>query len=119
MSRTMEYKDYTGSMELSEADGAFYGKVIGICALASYEGESARALVKDFHDAVDDYLASCVAEEIEPERAYKGSFNGRISPNLHKEAARIAAERGISLNKFIEKAVKNEILIETEPKYHT
>ena len=52
----MEYKGYVGSVEFSEADGLFYGKVQGIRSLISYEGTDAKSLVTDFHDAIDDYL---------------------------------------------------------------
>ena len=66
MNNTMEYKGYVGSVEFSEEDGLFYGKVMGIRALISYEGSTAAELVNDFHGAVDDYLALC--EEKPPNR---------------------------------------------------
>ena len=62
MSSVMKYKDYIGSVEFSEEDQLFYGKVLGIHSLISYEGESAKELIQDFHDAVDDYLELCVKE---------------------------------------------------------
>ena len=73
MSNTMEYKNYIGSVAFSEADGVFFGNVMGIRALISYEGTTAKELVKDFHDAVDDYLALCEEAGTEPERAYRQS----------------------------------------------
>ncbi len=57
MSNIMNYKGYTGSVEFSEADGVFYGKVMNVCALISYEGKTEKELADDFHVAVDDYLA--------------------------------------------------------------
>ena len=48
MNNTMEYKGYVGSVEFSEADGVFFGKVQGIRSLISYEGESAEELVRDW-----------------------------------------------------------------------
>lgn len=65
MSSTMEYKGYVGSVEFSEEDGIFFGKVMGLRALLSYEGSTASELVADFHRAVDDYLALCAAEGVE------------------------------------------------------
>ena len=59
MKNTMEYKGYVGSVEFSEEDGIFFGKVMGIRSLISYEGTDARSLVEDFHGAVDDYLQLC------------------------------------------------------------
>lgn len=41
----------------------------------------------------------------EPEKAYKGTFNIRISPELHKNAAIYAAEHKISLNSVVETAL--------------
>lgn len=67
MNNTMEYKGYVGSVEFSEEDGIFYGKVMGIRALVSYEGTTAKELVDDFHTAVDDYLALCEDKGVKPE----------------------------------------------------
>lgn len=106
MSHTMEYKGYVGSVEFSEEDSLFYGKVMGIRALLSYEGNNARELIDDFHAVVDEYLLLCAAEGKEPEKAYKGSFNVRISPELHKQAAIYSTTHGVSLNSFIESAIR-------------
>ena len=59
MNNTMEYKGYVGSVEFSEQDAVFFGKVMGIRSLISYEGTTATKLINDFHSAVDDYLALC------------------------------------------------------------
>ena len=110
MNNTMEYKGYVGSVEFSEEDALFFGKVLGIQALISYEGENAHDLVEDFHSAVDDYLELCAAEGVEPEKAYKGSFNVRISPELHKKAAIAAMAKQISLNRFVEESIVRAVL---------
>ena len=107
MSNTMEYKNYVGSVEFSESDGVFFGKVMGIRAMLSYEGTNAKELVEDFHGAVDDYLMLCEAEGKEPERAYKGSFNVRVSPELHKQAVIYASSHQMSLNSLVEAALRN------------
>ncbi|MBQ3687297.1 MAG: type II toxin-antitoxin system HicB family antitoxin, partial [Treponema sp.] len=59
--------------------------------------------------AVDDYLSLCEQEGKEPEKAYKGSFNIRISPNLHKKLAIYTMEHGMSLNSFIERSIEHSI----------
>lgn len=109
MSNTMEYKGYIGSVEFSEADCIFFGKVMGIRALLSYEGSTAAELVADFHDAVDDYLAVCEAEGQEPEKTFKGSFNVRISPELHKKLVICATAKQMSLNSYVEQALANSV----------
>lgn len=109
MNNTMEYKGYVGSVEFSEEDGLFYGKVMSIRALLSYEGTTAAELVCDFHNAVDDYLTLCEETHKEPERAYKGSFNVRISPELHKQAVIFAAAHNMSLNSFVENSIQQAV----------
>ena len=106
MKNMIEYRGYTGSVEFTEEDGVFFGKVQGIRSVISYEGETAQELLNDFHGAVDDYLSFCAAEGKEPEKPYKGSFNIRISPELHRQLAMNAAEQQLSLNSYIEKALQ-------------
>ena len=79
---------------------------MGIRSLISYEGESARELLADFHGAVDDYLESCKAEGKEPEVAFKGSFNIRLSPELHKRIYIYAAAHQMSMNRYIEEILE-------------
>ena len=109
MKNTMEYKGYVGSVEFSEEDALFYGKVLGIRALISYEGTNAAELVADFHGAVDDYLELCAQSGTEPEKAYKGSFNVRISPELHKQAVIAAMSHNMSLNSFVETSIQQAL----------
>ena len=59
---TIQYKGYVGSVEFSEEDRIFYGKVMGVRSLTSYEGENEKELLNDFHAAVDDYLKTRVEE---------------------------------------------------------
>ena len=109
MNNTMEYKGYVGSIEFSPEDELFFGKVLGIRALVSYEGTDAKELIGDFHNAVDDYLAMCEEEGIQPEKAYKGGFNVRISPELHKQAVIAAISKHMSLNSFVESAISQAV----------
>ncbi len=111
MKNHIEYKGYVGSVEFSQEDELFYGKVQGIRALISYEGTNATELLKDFHVAVDDYLELCKEEGKEPEKAYKGSFNVRFSPELHKRLAIYAMEHDVTLNSVVEKSVEKHLAI--------
>ena len=106
MNNTIQYKGYVGSVEFSEDDGIFFGKVMGIRSLISYEGENAHDLIENFHGAVDDYLETCKAEGKEPEVAFKGSFNIRLSPELHKRIFIYAASHQMSMNRYIEETLE-------------
>ncbi len=106
MSDVLRYKDYCGSVEYSSADSCLYGKVLGINDLISYEGQTVEDLRHDFEGAIDDYLDTCSAIGKQPEKEYKGTFNVRISPELHKRASIEAVREKESLNWIIGKAVE-------------
>ena len=105
----LKYKDFCGSVEFSAADECFFGKIIGTADLVTFEGETVDDLKKAFAEAVEDYIILCKEAGKEPQKSYKGSFNIRISPELHREAAVIANKEGISLNAFVEKAIYDEV----------
>ena len=109
MKNTLEYKGYVGSIEFSEEDELFYGRVLGIRGLISYEGTDGKMLLADFRGAIDDYLIACATEGIEPEKPYKGSFNVRISSEKHKAAAVCAMSNHMSLNSFVDQAITHEL----------
>jgi predicted HicB family RNase H-like nuclease len=110
MNNTIEYKGYWGSIEFSEEDGKFFGRVLGIRSLLSYEGTNARELLDDFHGTIDDYLALCKEDGTKPEVPYKGSFNVRFkNKENHRRAAIYAINHNQSLNSFVEEAVEEKL----------
>lgn len=109
MTNGLNYKDYVGSVQFSAEDEVFYGRILGISDRITFEGDSVASLQKDFHDAVDDYIATCEEIGKEPQKPYKGSFNVRIRPELHRNAAMFAASHNQTLNAFVEKAIENTL----------
>ena len=105
MNDILKYKDYLASVHFSMDDEAFYGKVLGIDDLINFEGGSVKELKKAFHEAIDDYISTCARLGKAPNKTYKGTFNVRVSSELHKEAAAFAAVNSISLNDFVKSAI--------------
>lgn len=105
MKNTITYKNYVGSVEFSEEDMCFCGKLLGITPLIMYEGKTAEELVNDFHNAVDEYCELCEREGKNPEIPYKGNTNVRLKPSTHKRAAIYAYNHETTLNNVIEESV--------------
>ncbi len=102
----LKYKGYQGSVEFSPADNCFFGKVLGLKGtLISYEGTSVDDIRRDFEEAVDYYLESCKERGIAPAQPYSGKFMVRISSDLHRDIASMAAEAGTTLNDFVQKTL--------------
>jgi predicted HicB family RNase H-like nuclease len=105
MNDILQFKGYYAEIHFSADDEVFFGKLLGISDLVSFEGASVSELKKAFHEAVEDYLETCTELGKEPEKTYKGSFNVRISPELHRKAANYASIRKLTLNELVKQAI--------------
>ena len=74
--------------------------------LVNFESKDVSKIEQEFHGAVDDYLEFCEEIGKTPDKEYKGTFNVRITPELHKKLALKAYENGESLNATVEKAIQ-------------
>ncbi len=106
MNNILEYKNYYTKVEYSAEDNVLYGKIEGIVDLVTYESENIASVEKEFHSAVDDYLQFCKETKKQPDKVYKGSFNVRIAPDLHKAIAILASKNQESLNQTVESAIE-------------
>ncbi len=107
--KILNYKGYHGSIEVSVDDDLIYGKVLYVRDLISYDASSVAGIKAAFEEAVDRYLAFCAEVGDSPEKPFSGSFNVRIDQSLHREAVIAADREGISLNQFVENAVRSAV----------
>jgi len=109
MSDVLEYKGYHAKIEYDSEDKILRGKIEGINDFVDFESEDPRGIEKEFQAAVDDYLRFCEEVGKTPDKEYKGSFNIRIAPELHKKLSIIALRNGDTLNASVEKAIKEYV----------
>lgn len=99
----LEYKGYHTKVEYIASENILYGKIEGISDLVTFEAADLNSVEKEFHEAVDDYLAFCEDIGQAPEKEYKGLFNVRIKPELHRKLSLEADKEDITMNALIEK----------------
>lgn len=109
MKNIIQYKGFTGSVHFSDEDAAFFGKIEGINDLVTFEGSNVAGLKKAFQEAVEDYFEICKVKNKPLHKSYKGSFNVRLSPELHQKAIQKALSKGISLNQLVQQAIEHEV----------
>lgn len=105
----LEYKGYHTKIEFDSEAFVLRGKIEGINDLVNFESEDSKEIEREFHEAVDDYLEFCKEVGKEPDIEYKGTFNVRISPELHKRLVSVAINNGDSLNSSVEKAIQEYV----------
>lgn len=109
MKDVITYKGFIGSVHFAAEDKVFYGKIEGINDLITFEGETVSQLEEGFKHMVDEHIKDCENNNLPLEKSYKGNLNIRLAPELHKQAVHNAALRGISLNQYINEAIRKEL----------
>ena len=107
----IEYKGYTAVVEFDESVGRLHGRTVnsGAYPIATFEATDVEGISSEFHKSVDEYLASCEEDGVEPRKPFSGKLNVRLGPDLHQRVAHSAAESGISLNSWIMQALEKSV----------
>ena len=109
MNNVLEYKGYWSKVEFDSESLILHGKVEGINDLVTFESDSTERIEEEFRNAVDDYILFCNEVGKDPEKPYKGIFNVRIDPLLHRQLSMQAMKEGITLNAAVENAIRNAL----------
>ena len=102
---TMSYKGYAARIEFDDEDGILFGRLAGIRDGVGFHADTVAELRAAFHEAVDDYVATCAKLGKPPQRAYSGQVMFRIAPETHRKAALAAELAGKSLNQWAEEVL--------------
>jgi len=88
MNNVLKYKNFTATVQYSDEDEAFIGRVVGIDSVVSFEGQSVEELQEAFQEAVESYVQFCRRKGIIlPQKSYTGAFNMRLTPELRRKPA--------------------------------
>lgn len=101
----LSYQGYEGTAELDMTRLVCRGRILFIDDLVSYEAKTPAHLQKEFEAAVDDYIDTCAQVGKEPQRPFRGLFNVRVPPALHRAAALRATREGVALNEIVVRAL--------------
>ena len=74
----LEYKDHIGTVEPD--DGTFFGRVVDLRDVITFERETYAEVEQAFRDSIDDYLAFCA----EPGEAPDRSLSGTVPTDCHR-----------------------------------
>lgn len=106
MSNALKYKGYYGKVDFDPDDEVFFGRIVGIDDLITFEAEHAKDLRKEFKAAVDDYLQTCMELGKEPDKVYSGQLQIRITAEIHKQIAVRSAKENKPVNTIIREALQ-------------
>lgn len=67
----LEYKGYTGSVKFSADDKVYFGRLLDMSHLVSYEANNKDNLESAFKCAVDDYIKTSTRLGFEPKPTFE------------------------------------------------
>ncbi len=105
MSKALQYRGYLGAVEFDYDDRTFYGDVINMRDVISFEGQTVGELESSFRTAVDAYLELCAGQGVEPEKPFSGQLPLRTTPAVHLALAVLAERQGKSMNELVNEAL--------------
>lgn len=105
----MTYKGYVGKVEFDDEAGIFYGEVINLRDVITFQGTSVQELRQAFQDSVDDYLEFCARRGEEAEKPFSGKFMVRVSPDVHRELFAKARLAEKSLNSLVSEVLQASV----------
>ena len=107
----MEYRGYVAAVEYDDSVDILHGSVInsGSYPIATFEATDVQGLKREFRLSVDEYLASCDEDGVEPRKPFSGNLNLRLGPELHQQVAIAAKQHGVSINSWIKRALEQSV----------
>ena len=82
----MEYKGYVAAIAYDDYADVLHGRVINAAdySIVTFEASDVEGLKREFAISIDEYLASCEEDGVEPEKPYSGKVELKIGPKLHR-----------------------------------
>ena len=101
----LKYKGYEALIKYSIEDEGLVGRLLHINDIITFFGKDHDEVISEFHSTVNSYLSFCKERGVEPNKPYKGSFNIRTTPEIHKALVNKAIQLNISLNECVNLAL--------------
>lgn len=100
MNELMEYKGFKAKVEYSADDEVFFGRLIGIDDIVTFEATNVRELKKAMKSAVEFHIEVCERLGQKIKKPYSGKLLFRLPSDLHAKIAESAVKNGKSINEW-------------------
>ena len=94
--------------------GLMHGEVLLLKDVVTFKAQNPKLLLKEFKASIDDYLAFCKEDGVEPARPLKGEVLVRCGKTIQEEIIKIVATKKsigekISQNEWCVEALKEKL----------
>ena len=103
------YKGFSVGVDYDDEEAVLVGRVVGIQDVVGVHAKSVPELEAAFHEAEDDFVATCAMVGKNPQKACSGRVMFHKSSDLHRAAAAAAEPSGFSLDKRVEVVIREAV----------
>lgn len=101
----MSYKGYSGHVEFDDEAGIFFGRVLDLKDVVTFEGTTVEEVRLAFQGSVDDYLEFCEELGQQPDKSFSGQLPFRTTPERHRLVTLAARQAGKSINAWMDEVL--------------
>lgn len=94
---------------VTERDNVFAGRILGICSIISFHGETVTELRAELELAIEDHLDDYKEQGIPPEKPASGNLLLRVTPGICERVLVAAQVAGQSLNQWATEALQQAV----------
>lgn len=109
MNELMEYKGFKARVQYSADDEVFFGRLMGIDDIVTFEGRTVRELKRAMKDAVDFHIEVCEKTGKALKKPFSGKVLLRLPSELHARIAEVAASKGKSINEWGKEVLESAV----------
>ncbi len=104
----MEYKGYVASISYDDDADMLFGHVVnsGSYSICTFMANDVEGLKREFKISVDEYLAACQQDGIEPVKPFSGEINLCLGTRLHHTVTLMAMEDEITPHDWIRQTIE-------------
>ncbi|EGQ8122549.1 type II toxin-antitoxin system HicB family antitoxin [Vibrio cholerae] len=85
----------------------FRGEILGLSGSADFYASDVASLKEEMMASLESYLEVCKENAIDPYKSYNGKIAFRTKPDIHKKLEELSISQGLSINRMLEKLVRN------------
>ena len=83
----MQYRGYRSTLEYDAEDGVFYGEVVCVRDVISFQSDTREGLEREFRISIDDYLAFCAENGRRPDTQLASASGGAAQSARERRGA--------------------------------
>ncbi len=107
----MEYKGYIATIGYDDSVDLLHGHVINAAPypIVNFMASDVEGLKREFRISIEEYLAGCQEDGIEPEKPFPGKLEIPLYRALHQRIVLAAAEEDLEIDEWIVEAIEHKL----------